>query len=61
MSQAMPLAPQKSSISWVSAMPPISDPERFRRGMIRLKALICCGFGGTPTSASVPSTLRSCM
>src|SRR6267378_2356814 len=30
-SAVMPCCPQKSSISWVSAIPPIGDPERLRR------------------------------
>ena len=34
-SAVMLCLPQKSSISWVSAMPPMSDPERLRRPKIR--------------------------
>src|ERR1051325_4021578 len=38
MSQVMPRSAQKSSISWVSAMPPISEPARRCRQRIRLNA-----------------------
>ncbi len=37
-SAVMLCAPQKSSISWVSAMPPMSEPERLRRPNRRPKA-----------------------
>ncbi len=36
-SEVMLCLPQKSSISWVSAMPPMSEPERLRRPKIRPK------------------------
>mgnify|MGYP003693809803 CR=1 FL=1 len=32
------MSPQKSSISWVSAMPPMGEPERLRRPTMRLNA-----------------------
>src|SRR5262245_17712553 len=48
-------SPQKSSISWVSAMPPMGDPERLRRPKRRLKADTARGFSGAPTRVRVPS------
>ncbi len=39
MSATIPLAAQKSSISWVSAMPPIIQPAMLRRLETRLKML----------------------
>ena len=60
MSETMPCSAQKSSISCVSAMPPISEPAMLRRLKIRPNG--CgdgCGFSGAPTSVSVPSRLSS--
>lgn len=58
MSDTMPCSAQKSSISCVSAMPPISEPARRRRLKIRLNTF---GDGwscsGAPTSVIVPSRL----
>ena len=56
MSETMPCSAQKSSISWVSAMPPMSEPAMLRRLKIRLKTLgDGCGVAGAPTRRSVPS------
>lgn len=57
MSEAMPCAPQKSSISCVSAMPPISEPAKLRRFQMTLKVDTGSGFSGAPTCTSVPSRL----
>ena len=58
-SGVMPFSAQKSSISWVSGMPPIIEPDRLRR-------MPASGMGGTsmacsgmPSSTRVPSTLSS--
>ena len=60
MSAVMPCWAQKSSISCVSGMPPISEPARLRRFMIRLNTLgEGCGVAGAPTSAIVPSRRSS--
>src|SRR5207248_6686740 len=48
--------PQKSSISCVSAMPPMAEPEKLRRRAMRLKAATQSGFAGAPTSVRLPST-----
>ena len=40
--------PQKSSISWVSAMPPMLEPEKVRLPMIRANAGTASGFEGAP-------------
>jgi hypothetical protein len=47
-SAVMLCSPQKSSISWVSAMPPMLEPESVRRPMIRPKA-------GTPKGFDIGS------
>ena len=52
---------QKSSISCVSAIPPISEPERLRRLNTRPKPATARGFGGAPTSVILPSRRRSWM
>jgi hypothetical protein len=58
MSATMPCSAQKSSISWVSAMPPISEPAIDLRPKIRP---ITLGAGmrlaGAPTRQRVPSRL----
>ena len=43
-SAVMLCAPQKSSISWVSAMPPMGEPERLRRPKMRPNAATARGF-----------------
>ncbi len=54
MSDTMPCAAQKSSISCVSAMPPISDPARRRRLKMRLNAPGgACGVGAPPPGPCV--------
>src|ERR1700704_3610772 len=52
-SAVMLCAPQKSSISWVSAMPPMAEPERLRRPMIRANAATLRGLSGAPTRVRV--------
>jgi hypothetical protein len=47
---------QKSSISCVSAMPPMSEPARLLRPGMSEKAWTGVGAGGTPSSTMVPST-----
>ena len=54
-SAVMLCAPQKSSISWVSAMPPMAEPARLRHPMIRPKAETPRGFAGAPTRVMLPS------
>ncbi len=54
-SAVMLCLPQKSSISCVSAIPPISEPERLRRLNTRPKPATARGFGGAPTSVILPS------
>ena len=39
MSAVIPFSAQKSSISWVSRMPPMAEPERRRRFISKLKAI----------------------
>ena len=45
--------PQKSSISWVSAMPPMFEPDRLRRPKIRPKDESDSGFGDTADEREV--------
>ena len=47
--------PQKSSISWVSLIPPMRDPEILLRPKIRAKAATASGFSGAPTRVMFPS------
>src|SRR5881397_2703163 len=58
MSDTIPCAAQKSSISCVSAIPPMAEPAKFRRGSSRLNAVTGRGCSGAPTSVSVPSSLN---
>ena len=46
---------QKSSISWVSAMPPIIEPERLRRCDTSGTTGTVIGCSGMPSSTRVPS------
>jgi hypothetical protein len=48
MSETMLCLPQKSSISWVSGTPPMSEPARFLRGKMRLKTWAGCGVRRNP-------------
>src|SRR6266481_816432 len=59
MSDVMPWSAQKSNISCVSRIPPMAEPARRCRPIIRLKASTAAGFSGAPTSVMVPSFLRS--
>ena len=53
-SEVMLCFPQKSSISCVSAIPPISEPDRLRRAKIRLNDDTGIGFSGAPTKVQIP-------
>src|SRR6185312_11891997 len=55
MSLTIPLSAQKSSISCVSARPPISAPASDRRPMISGNPATASGRSGTPTSTIAPS------
>ena len=55
MSEVMPCSAQKSSISWVSRMPPMSEPASRRRPKIRLNTATGSGVSGAPTRVMVPS------
>ncbi|MBU6123169.1 delta-60 repeat domain-containing protein [Hymenobacter sp. PAMC29290] len=55
MSDMMLCSAQKSSISCVSAMPPMSEPAMRRRLLMRLKAWMCGASVGTPSKIMVPS------
>src|SRR5206468_2554799 len=55
-SAVMLWAPQKSSISCVSGMPPIIEPEKLRRRAIRLNAGTARGSAGAPTNVRLPLT-----
>jgi len=57
-SAVMLCAPQKLSISWVSGMPPMNEPERLRRPSRRPKAETVRGFTGAPTRVILPSRRR---
>ncbi len=48
-------SPQKSSISWVSRMPPIIEPEIFLRANSKPKTSRGNGSAGAPTNPGVPS------
>ena len=52
----MPCSAQKSSISWVSRMPPMGEPAKERRLTISEKTRTDSGFAGAPTLTMVPST-----
>jgi hypothetical protein len=54
-SEVMPCTPQKSSISCVSASPPINEPASLRRPISSANADTASGFSGAPTSVKVPS------
>ncbi|SHV17899.1 Uncharacterised protein [Mycobacteroides abscessus subsp. abscessus] len=58
-SEPMPCFAQKSSISWVSGIPPINEPEMLRRLVSSGKPGTSIGFSGRPSSTSVPSTPSS--
>ena len=53
-SGAMPCSAQKSSISCVSAMPPMVDPANERRLLNRVNTATGSGSGGAPTLTRVP-------
>src|SRR6059036_3010328 len=55
-SAVMLCLPQKSSISCVSWMPPIIEPEKLRRRAMRLNAGTRNGSAGAPTSVRLPLT-----
>ena len=52
---------QQSSISWVSGIPPIGEPERLRRPMIGSNAETGRGLFGAPTSVMLPSRRKRLM
>ena len=56
---AVMLCLPKSSISCVSAMPPMGEPERLSRLDIRLKAGTERGLSGAPTTVMLPSRRSS--
>ena len=58
-SEVIPRSAQKSSISWVSRIPPMSEPASRLRPKIRSIAPTGRGASGAPTSAIVPLRLRS--
>ena len=53
-SEMMLCSPQKSSISCVSAMPPMLEPERLG-GPREAEAETASGFSGAPTRVRFPS------
>lgn len=55
-SAVMPWRPQTSSISWVSAMPPMFEPDTLRLPKISAKDDSASGLGGAPTSVRLPSS-----
>src|SRR5712675_3302651 len=59
MSEVIPFSAQKSSISCVSRIPPMAEPARLRRFIIKLKLEIGDGFSGAPTSVMVPSSFNN--
>ena len=58
-SHVIPRSAQKSSISCVSAIPPINEPTRLRRRRTRGITLIASGSAGMPTKVNAPSRFNS--
>jgi len=54
-SAVMLFAAEKSSISWVSLMPPMREPTMERRLGMMARAGRVAGFSGTPSNTITPS------